>query len=319
MKRFFQFFLNKRARAAIFALVIALAQALVFSLVLTTAATATQAAETGEGVQETALAALQKQYESALNIIEHNVQNASSIPILTYHSFAKQTDANKKWSDDAAENSWILPEKQFEAQMDYLAENKFHTATLEELEQYLRGKLKLPDRTVVLTFDDGYRSNIEIAYPILKKHKFHAAVFLITGAIGNERYSTAASRTPLDFMNWTDLNRRGDAFSYYSHTHEMHTEYDNGTTKFAAEPLKTVTRDLITSKSLTGAVYFAYPHGRADARGKALLKEQGFRMAFIIERGYASRSTDRFAIPRFSVTPSMDDDEFRQICNREAS
>lgn len=52
--------------------------------------------------------------------------------------------------------------------MYYLYENGFHTATLDELQPFLDGEFTLPEKTVVLTFDDGYYSNALYAYPILK-------------------------------------------------------------------------------------------------------------------------------------------------------
>ena len=63
--------------------------------------------------------------------------------------------------------------------MKVLYDEKFKTITLEEIEQYVNGKISLPRKSILLTFDDGYEEMYKYVYPILKKYNLSAVVFLI--------------------------------------------------------------------------------------------------------------------------------------------
>ena len=87
---------------------------------------------------------------------ELSENNAEKIPVLMYHHLLMQEDITKyNWSD----NSSVLSVQAFEEQMDYLYENGFYTATLDELQAFMDGNITLPEKTVVITFDDSYLSN----------------------------------------------------------------------------------------------------------------------------------------------------------------
>src|SRR5699024_1862299 len=101
---------------------------------------------------------------------------SEDIPVLLYHHLASKEDIeNFGWE----KNGSIIPIENFREQMDYLYENNFYTATLEELELFIDGKIDLPEKTVVITFDDGYLSNVEYAYPIMKKYGFKGSIFMV--------------------------------------------------------------------------------------------------------------------------------------------
>jgi len=95
-----------------------------------------------------------------------------TVPILCYHRFGSRPG---KLS--------VTPQA-FAQQMDFLARNGYTVITLERLHGFLAGKEALPPKSVVVTIDDGYRSTFEIAYPVLKKHRFPATVFLYTDFVG---------------------------------------------------------------------------------------------------------------------------------------
>ena len=84
-------------------------------------------------------------------------------------------------------------QKNFEAQMKMLAKGGYTTITPDELLAYKQGKITLPKKSVLITFDDGWRNNYIYAYPILKKYGLKATIFLITSWIEE------ASKQPLAF------------------------------------------------------------------------------------------------------------------------
>ena len=110
----------------------------------------------------------------------------SKIPILTYHSFGPKP-ITKETSMQA--HYRVTPEN-FEAQMKYLAEKNYQTITFADLiESQVLGK-PIPENAIVLTFDDGWKSQYDYAVPILEKYKFTGTFFIITGAIGATSYMT---------------------------------------------------------------------------------------------------------------------------------
>ena len=112
--------------------------------------------------------------------------------------------------------------EQFAEQMAYLAENNYHTLTLSELEHYHYDNGTLPEKSILLTFDDCYQSIGLYAYPILKKYGFHAVAFVVTGWLNaqQKRFTPEHSvcMTPEELKQMTDvfeyanrLQRRGNS------------------------------------------------------------------------------------------------------------
>ena len=242
------------------------------------------------------IAALQK-------IIQLNIPKAEKIPVLLYHHLVKTDDMTETHKN----NDNILSVEQFSEQMKFLHDNQYYTATLAELEQYLKGKLYLPEKTVVITFDDGYRSNTKYAYPVLKKYDFKATIFLVTGLIGEKE-------NVIEHASWNDLVKCNTVFSYHSHSHDMHKVGSNGKSALVTSNSSTVETDMLISKALLGTSYFAYPYGQNNRTVKNLLKNTGYRMAFTTVTDYTNRKTDIYAIPRFTITPSIDLEAFEKIC-----
>jgi peptidoglycan/xylan/chitin deacetylase (PgdA/CDA1 family) len=104
--------------------------------------------------------------------------NRKKVLILMYHGVTDRETDMFCW--------WQLPVSKFEEQMSYL--KKYYTVLpLEYVIECLKACKELPPYTAVITFDDGYRNNLTVAYPILKKYNFPATIFLTTGFIGKDR------------------------------------------------------------------------------------------------------------------------------------
>ena len=88
-------------------------------------------------------------------------------------------------------HSLSVPPWDFETQMKYLSDHGYTSISPDELYAALAGDGKLPDNPVLITFDDGYRDNYDNVFPILKKHKLKATIFVITSFLGKkEQYLT---------------------------------------------------------------------------------------------------------------------------------
>ena len=91
------------------------------------------------------------------------------VPVLNYHQI-----------NDRDHNALTLSTPEFEAQMQYLAENGYHPITPNELADHLENGAPLPEKPILLTFDDGYIDNYKNAYPILQKYGLKGSIFIIT-------------------------------------------------------------------------------------------------------------------------------------------
>lgn len=135
-------------------------------------------------------------------------QAAQKIPILMYHdvqNIPSSTDLN------------IMPSSQFEAQLIYLKENGYTTITVEEFIDAYNWKINLPQKSVLLTLDDGFQSIKTIVNPLLKKYDMRATSFIIGSYIERPQWhltgddiKTVASDKYIDFESHTfDLHKDG--------------------------------------------------------------------------------------------------------------
>ncbi|MDP7740397.1 MAG: polysaccharide deacetylase family protein [Lentisphaeria bacterium] len=92
-----------------------------------------------------------------------------TVPVLMYHGFTE---------DESATSTLVIELEDFERQMTYLADNHFNVISASGLADYLANGKELPPKTIVLTFDDGYKSFFDLAYPVLQKHGFPATAYL---------------------------------------------------------------------------------------------------------------------------------------------
>lgn len=191
--------------------------------------------------------------------------------------------------------------EQFESELKYLNENNYFTMKLNELEMYLDGKINIPEKSIVLTIDDGTVFDLE-AITLLEKYKVNLTMFVITSFVGN------ISELKSDYL---DLE---------SHTHNMHNQYEcpgygmqgGG---ILCLPEEQVLNDLKTSQDiLGGSKYFAYPFFDFNDRAIKLLKTAGFKLAFIGQydtEGYSYKGkTDHYKLRRMGIFSNTDLNEF---------
>lgn len=116
--------------------------------------------------------------------------------ILMYHEIRKNgmhvpnttspIEVRQHYNDNLPDPLFVTLEN-FEEQIKYLFDNNFHTLTLQEVKDFYYNGKELPERSVLLTFDDCYQSVYLYAYPVLKKYNFHAAAFVVTGWLNTEK------------------------------------------------------------------------------------------------------------------------------------
>lgn len=203
----------------------------------------------------------------------------SGVPVLNYHAV-----------NDDISSDLVIRTDQFKAQMDYLDAHGYHTITLKQLDDYLTKGESLPDKPVLLTFDDGYVDNYYNVLPVLKAHHMHATLFMIGDAIGEGgRFVTA------DQLREMDAN--GFDVQAHTYTHKKETQFGKATLIQDFSKGRDVLEALLHKK----IDYMAYPGGFNNAVVRDAAKEAGFRMAFTVEPGNVSPGDDLYQLNRLAI------------------
>jgi peptidoglycan/xylan/chitin deacetylase (PgdA/CDA1 family) len=221
---------------------------------------------------------------------------ASKVPVLMYHHILKEKD--KKGT-----NTLIVAEEDFAGQMSYLYENGYTTITALELEKFLEGTLKLPKKAVLLTFDDGYKSNYLYAYPLLKKYGFRATISLIPKKMPEtpEKFNPAR----LNYLSWQEVTAGQDVFEYISHSFS-HVSMKNLGYRSAYDEIKKV-------EELLDVKYFVYPVGHTSEASLKVLKELKYQLAFTTKPGIVTTESNPLRLPRQRVNGGMGIRSFKAL------
>mgnify|MGYP006286466539 CR=1 FL=1 len=205
---------------------------------------------------------------------------------LVYHRFG----------DDRYPSTNISMED-FISHLQYLKSNEYNVITLGEAVDMLQSLEGIPDKTVVITIDDGYRSFLENAMPQLRKFDFSATLFISTKYAGNEGYLT--------WGEITNLRKEGIEIGNHSHTHEYFVNEED-----PDKLLKNFRNDLIRSQNLFKEHLgfepdlYSYPFGEFTGTMKEELQRQGFVASAAQNSGVVSNYSDLYALPRFPMNES---------------
>ena len=241
-------------------------------------------------------------------------KKTESIPILMYHHIVKKENLHKLHMIDGELNPMIVLKDDFEEQMAYLHEHGYVTLTMNELYSFLVEDIDIPSKSVVLTFDDGYKDNFIEAYPILKNYGFKAVNFVITGAI--TKRSQPFDPKHVQYLSIKEMVRACEVFEYQSHTYNLHqsenTNQGQGSSYLISKSNDEILHDIETSiYHLNGEnIAFAYPYGEYLPSTIGHLKKLGFKMAFTTENRVTTREDHLYEIPRFGILASTTFEEF---------
>ncbi|ATP42441.1 chitin deacetylase [Solibacillus sp. R5-41] len=224
--------------------------------------------------------------------------------------------------EEKLDNNLVISRENFDNQMKSLKEEGYNTITAQQLYNYLIGGMQLPQKPVLITFDDGYLSNYEIAYPILKKYKMHAEIFVITSRILENTVDKPNSKE-IPKMNWNQLREMKDYITIQSHTWDSHYKFksSNGSTNTAlygpgyinnklenqTEYIERVTNDFIQSRKIIKEklgyepIAITYPYGVISNEAINSVKAAGFKLGFVINNKSVIKGDNRFVLSRITV------------------
>lgn len=208
------------------------------------------------------------------------------IPVLMFHSIAYEKG-----------NILRIPQDKFAAEMKWLYDNGYKTLTLDELCNGIANNKPFPEKSVVLTFDDGYGDNYVNAFPVLKQYKFKATVFMITDKIDDAQNGYLTSAQLKEMQNY--------GIDIECHTVD-HKDLDTLSYKKQLSELtdsKAKLEALLNKK----VDYIAYPSGKYDDSTLKAAKEAGYKMCFKMNGGVGKLGDNVYEFPRTFVGEDLQD------------
>jgi peptidoglycan/xylan/chitin deacetylase (PgdA/CDA1 family) len=231
------------------------------------------------------------------------------IPILLYHSV----------SDEASPvfAPWAVAPREFEAQLRYLRQNDFSPLTVSQLVSLLKQKLPLPEKPVVITFDDGFLDFYTSAWPLLRHYECTATLYVVTSYMGQtSRWLVAEGESKRPMMSWDqlrDVQRQGIECGAHTQTHP---QLDTLSRNAARD-------EIVGSKRVLEAhlgrpvTSFAFPHGYHSPSVKQLVREAGFNNACAVKHAMSFGQDDLFALSRIIVYADTDIAAFAKLLRGE--
>ncbi|MBP2633519.1 MAG: polysaccharide deacetylase [Firmicutes bacterium] len=201
------------------------------------------------------------------------------IPVLNYHQI-----------NNKDHNTLTLSSTEFEAQINYLYQEGYTGISPDQLADYLQSGKNLPPKPILITLDDGYKDNYQVAYPILQKYHFTATIFVITDFVDN--YGK--------YLTWNQIREMSDNGVSF----EAHTLSHISLPKASDEEIR---NQLIKSKEAIEwrlgkkVDYLAYPGGEYDQRVIQLAKEAGYRAAFTVNFGRDRINSTLYTLNRIPI------------------
>ncbi len=223
-------------------------------------------------------------------VTDNKSEYVYELPILMYHDISyKEGDVS------------ITPER-FGEHMRALKDNGYTTVSFDEVYAYVMNNAPLPEKSVMITFDDGYASNYENAYPILKEMEMSAVIFAVGVTTGKDTYKDTGKKINphYTYEQGREMSESG-VICTQSHTYDMHnveeldTVYREGASKLKGETdsefAKIFFDDITKSKEEieqnigNGVIALSFPHGIHSPLTDVVVKMAGYHASVTVSEG----------------------------------
>ena len=242
-------------------------------------------------------------------IFYHNVYQINNtvyaeetvIPILTYHNFTNDESSSYRMN--------II---EFEKQMDYLAAHNYSVISLSELLKGLRTG-QLPPKPIVITIDDGFKSTYTLAYPVLKKYNFPAALFIYTNFIKKN----SGSLTWKEIREMTNHNIEIGSHTL-SHCNLLKYQKNENYETYLARIRREIflSKEILESKIQGKVKFFAYPYGVYSPIIKNLVILAGYEGILNANSMNNTLNADSFSLNRQIIFGQSSFNSFIRILNQ---
>ncbi|HYM65564.1 MAG TPA: polysaccharide deacetylase family protein [Candidatus Sulfotelmatobacter sp.] len=186
------------------------------------------------------------------------------VPVLMYHHVQPESDAKAK-----GQTSLTVDNGFFDSQMQYLSQNGYTTLFASELIDALRNHTQLPNKSVVVTMDDGYADNFIYALPVLQKYNLKANIMVATGLMGVS-----------DMLSWDQVKSlKSSGLIYFTNHTWSHYAINHGPQDKINSEIDIAQKEIqdFTSQPVN---VFTYPYGAFNNNAIQTLAQKGYTGAF---------------------------------------
>ncbi|MBE6048126.1 MAG: polysaccharide deacetylase family protein [Clostridium sp.] len=216
------------------------------------------------------------------------------VPVLYYHSVLPDSEVTTP-------NEVTISPQKLKEELKIVKDLGYTTLTLSELTDYLNNNMPIPEKSIVITFDDGYTDNYVHAFPILKELDMKATIFMIAAEVDNGGYYMSSSQLKemsdygIDIASHTDHHVYLDSLSYDKQLKEL---------KDSKEKLEKILGKEVTS--------IAYPYGNYNENTKKAAVAAGYTLAFTTNKGLAKRTNNKVELNRIYVSSNYSLELFKE-------
>ena len=236
------------------------------------------------------------------------VYSEPKVAVLNYHNLLSTEEEQGMLPK---EKLWCINVENFEEEMEYLHKHKYKTLTMEEFCKWKEGKINVPFKSVLITFDDGLLSNYQYALPILKKYNLNASIFIIgevsekLGEDENNWEGTANSYMTKNQLE--EIKKEYPNIELYSHTYGLHKKI-KGDEAVDVVDKEQMQEDIEKYENYMGKTeIIAYPFGATNPMYINTLQENGYKYGFLLgDNRKATRADGDFYINRINVSTDKD-------------
>lgn len=214
---------------------------------------------------------------------------AIKLPVAMYHHILKEPSRL---------GDYVISPEQFEEDLKYIQKCGYKTITTTELLEFIEQGTPLPEKSIMITFDDGYESVHEYAYPLLKKYDMKAVVAIIgkhTDIFSKEEQQKHINYSHLSWNQLREMQQSG-VFEIQNHSYDMHG--DQSCKRFGTKIKRGESEEqykIALEKDIGGLsqqiereigvkpILFAYPFGIICKQSKPIIKELGFKIILSCE------------------------------------
>jgi len=221
-----------------------------------------------------------------------------TVPVLSYFQFSEKK-----------ENNLVITRENFESQMKYLKDNGYQVITLEKFYSFLQYKEQIPDKSVVITLEDGWESVYKIAVPILQKYGYPATLFVYSNMISKNKSA----------LTWEQVKEMsGDGFDIQCQSISKRDltlpKKKESFKKYVYAVIREVTtpKNLLQKKLGKECQFYAYPQGKANNLVVSLIKKAGYKAAFTMEQGSNPFFANNYSLKRNIIRGTDSISEFKK-------
>lgn len=216
-------------------------------------------------------------------------EESIKLPIIMYHSILKDTSKSGKY---------IVTPSTLEADLQYIANNGYTTITMTDLIAYVYENSVLPEKPIIITFDDGHYNNLGYAVPLLKKYNMKAVISIV-GKYTDTFSESDEANLNYSYLRWKDIEElmNSGIIEFQNHTYNLHSESNGrmGCSKKLYESeenyRKILSNDIILlqQKFQENTGYtpntFTYPFGSISKASIPIVKDLGFKASLSCSTG----------------------------------